>query len=195
MIEKSVIPADEDIVLVKDYIEDIAVELKYSTCDNFTGKVIYDYKNAYLRYGTIKKLKKVQNSLKEKGYRLKIWDAFRTIEAQFVLWEVYPVDEFVADPNKGGSSHNCGNTVDVTVIDENGNELEMPTAFDDFQAMIDYQYDLEENKVKSENARMLKAIMLECGFYHSPYEWWHFRDVDKYPIERNFVHSELNSEK
>ena len=69
MIEKSVIPADEAIVLVKDYIEDIAVELKYSTCDNFTGKVIYDYKNAYLRYGTIKRLKKVQNALKEKGYR------------------------------------------------------------------------------------------------------------------------------
>ena len=67
-------------------------------------------------------IKTVYEALKEKGYRLKIWDAFRTVEAQFVLWEVYPVDEFVADPNKGGSSHNCGNTVDVTVIDENGNE-------------------------------------------------------------------------
>ncbi len=188
MIDNEALPRNEDVVLVKDYIKDIEVELKYSTADNFTGKVIYDFSDAYLRYGTVKRLQKAQEILKIKGLRLKIWDAFRPTYAQFVMWEVYPDDDFVADPTTGYSSHSCGNTVDVAVVDMDGNEIEMPTSFDDFEGMINYKYELEENKVKSENALMLKKIMLDCGFYHCPTEWWHFRDVDKYPVVEDFVH-------
>ena len=49
-------PADDDFVRVQDYIPDIRVELKYATADNFTGTVIYGFSDAYLRYGTVKKL-------------------------------------------------------------------------------------------------------------------------------------------
>lgn len=176
-----------EIVLVDKYITDVETELRYSTENNFTGKVIYNFNRAYLRYGTVERLKKAQERLKEKGYSLKIWDAFRPVEAQFVMWNVYPDDDFVADPTKGFSHHSRGNTVDVTVIDENGKEIPMPTDFDDFEAMAKYDYEAEKDTEACKNALMLKEIMLDVGFYISNTEWWHFRDVDMYPVEENFV--------
>ena len=49
-------PDDADFVKVKDYIPDIEVMLMYATDQNFTGEVIYSFADAYLRYGTVKKL-------------------------------------------------------------------------------------------------------------------------------------------
>ena len=47
-------PEDSDLVLVKEYIPDIVIDLKYATTDNFTGQIIYENADAYLRYGTVK---------------------------------------------------------------------------------------------------------------------------------------------
>lgn len=94
-------PEDDEYVLVKKYIPDIYVELMYATENNFTGVRIYDFTDAYLRYGTVKKLANVQKELKEQGYSLKIWDAYRPFEAQQKLWEVYPDPNYVANPANG----------------------------------------------------------------------------------------------
>lgn len=193
MTKKGVIPADEDIVLVKDYIEDIKVDLKYSTADNFTGKIIYNFSDAYLRYGTVKRLQKAQEILRAKGLSLKIWDAFRPAAAQFVMWEVYPDDDFVADPTTGFSTHSRGNTVDVTVVDKDENEIAMPTKFDDFEEMIKYDYNSAENSETSKNAIMLKEIMVNEGFHPCTTEWWHFRDIDVYPVEKEFSPANLTN--
>lgn len=179
-------PPKDEIVPIDQYIKGIPVDLKYSTKDNFTGKVIYNFSNAYLRYGTVEKLIKAQTALKKKGYGLKIWDAFRPVSAQFVMWEAYPDNDFVADPTKGFSNHSRGNTVDVTVIDSTGNELPMPTAFDDFEAMANYDYKANETEEAVKNAYMLKEIMTNVGFYFSDTEWWHFTDMDRYPVEEKF---------
>ena len=179
-------PSMDELVKVKDYLKDVIVDLKYSTKDNFTKNIIYDYKDAYLRYGTVKRLENVQNELKEMGLNLKIWDAFRTVKSQFVMWEVYPVDDYVADPYHGFSNHSRGNAIDLTLVDSLGNELEMPTAFDDFEAMEKYDYSALENEKKTKNAYLLKDVMVKWGFRPSTSEWWHFTDVDKYEVEENF---------
>lgn len=46
-------PENDEYVLVKKYIPDIYVELRYATENNFTGVKIYDFTEAYLRYGTV----------------------------------------------------------------------------------------------------------------------------------------------
>lgn len=175
-----------DFVNVKDYIPNIYVDLKYSTEDNFTGQIIYEFTDAYLRYGTVEKLMKVQEELGEKGYFLKIWDAFRPVEAQFALWETWPDATYVANPNKGFSSHSRGNTIDVTVVDTDGNEIIMPTDFDDFSALADRNYDDCPDKA-SENAKMLEQIMEENGFKGYFGEWWHYTDIEEYVVEKEFL--------
>ena len=174
-------PADTDFVRVRDYIPEIEVDLRYAAADNFCGQVVYDFSEAYLRYGTVRKLSAAQEVLAAQGYRLKIWDAFRPVSAQFVLWEICPDSRYVADPNRGYSSHSRGNTVDVTLLTASGEEVEMPTGFDDFSALADRDYS-DVSEPAAANARLLETVMTDAGF--QPYfgEWWHFSDTDAYEV-------------
>lgn len=177
--------ADGDFVLVKDYIPGIVINLKYATEHNFTGQVIYPFTKAYLRYGTVKKLMKVQSDLSEQGYGLAIWDAYRPVTAQFKLWAVCPDPTYVANPNAGFSAHSKGNTVDVTLTDLKGNEVEMPSEFDDFSSLADRNYSDVSAKAAA-NAELLASVMTAGGFAGYSGEWWHYSDTTDYPVEKSF---------
>ena len=170
---------------VKAYIPDIVVELRYASENNFVKQKIYNFSDAWLRYGTVKKLLLVQNELRQYGYGLKIWDGFRPVSAQFALWAVYPDPSYVANPHQGFSSHSCGNTVDITMVNSDGSEVVMPTVFDDFSKLADRDYS-DCVKASAENATFLEMLMIKHGF--TPYfnEWWHFTDTKAYPVEMNF---------
>ena len=174
-------PADDEIVRVLDYIPSIYVELKYATEDNFTGKVVYDFADAQLRYGTVKKLAGVQTELLAQGYSLKIWDAYRPVGAQFKLWEICPNPVYVANPNTGYSSHSRGNTVDVTLVLADGTEIKMPTGFDDFSTLADRDYS-DVPADATENVLILENMMKDYGFNCYSGEWWHYSDSITYSV-------------
>lgn len=178
---------NSDFVRVRDYIPDIEVELIYATDRNFTGQVIYDFDDAWLRYGTVKKLAKAQETLKQHGARIKIWDAFRPVSAQFKLWKICPNPVYVSNPNKGYSSHSRGNTVDVTLVGEDGNEFVMPTGFDDFSRRADRNYSDIKDKTAVSNAKLLEKVMSECGFKPYSSEWWHFSDSVSYEAAKDYI--------
>lgn len=178
-------PEDDALVRVKDYLPDVQQELMYATRENFTGEQIYCFYEAYLRYGTVKKLQAVSQELSQMGLNLKIWDGFRPVSAQFRLWEICPDPTYVANPETGFSSHSRGNTVDLTLIDETGQELEMPTGFDNFSALADRDYS-DCTAVAKENAQLLQDVMERGGFTGYFGEWWHFSDTQDYPVEENF---------
>lgn len=178
-------PANEDFVRVREYVPGVWQELRYATEGNFTGKVIYDFTDAYLRYGTVKKLIAVSEELAQQGLYLKIWDGFRPVKAQFALWEVCPDPNYVANPNVGHSSHSRGNTVDLTLVDRDGWEVEMPTEFDDFSALADRDYS-DCTETAAQNARLLEETMERHGFKGYYGEWWHFADTEVYPVEEDF---------
>lgn len=176
-------PEVEDGRLVKiiDYIPDAVIDLRYATTNNFTGVVLYDDSEAYLCYGAVKKLIEVQKELKEKGYRILIWDAYRTPEAQRKLWEVYPDPNFVADPRNGLTSHSRGGTVDISIVYEDGSPVEMPSEFDEFSAVADRDYS-DVSEEARENALMFQEIMYKNGFRGYSGEWWDYTDIDSYTI-------------
>ena len=76
-------PEAADFVRVQEYLPDILVDLKYAGAENFTGQAVYDFTDAYLRYGTVQKLSSALDILMDQGYTLLIWDAFRPTQAQF----------------------------------------------------------------------------------------------------------------
>lgn len=174
-------PEDAELVNVADYIPGIYVDLKYATEDNFTGQVIYDFTEARLRYGTVKKLMAVQAELAEQGLALKIWDACRPTSAQFKLWEICPDSRYVANPNHSGSTHSRGNTVDITVVTADGGEIEMPTGFDDFTTKADRDYS-DVTETAAANARLLEDLMTAHGFKPYSAEWWHYTDTVSYDV-------------
>lgn len=174
---------DDDFVNVLDYIPDLVVDLKYATPDNFTGQTIYKSTEVYLRFGTVLKLMKVQEELRSQGMLLKLWDGFRSVNAHKKLWEVFPDVNYVADPATGGSKHSRGNAVDVTLVYGNGQELTMPTGFDDFTVLADRDYS-DCSELAGKNATLLQEIMEANGFVGYENEWWHFSDVTDYPVEK-----------
>lgn len=173
-------PEDDEYVLVNKYIPDIYVELMYATDNNFTGVRIYDFTDAYLRYGTVKKLANVQKELKEQGYSLKIWDAYRPFEAQQKLWEVYPDPNYVANPADGMKKHNLGGTVDITMVAADGSVISMPTEFDDFSLKADRNYSDIDNEEAVNNVMILQSAMENNGFTGYQGEWWDYSDTVEY---------------
>lgn len=179
-------PADADFVRVLDYLPSVRQSLAYATGENFTGQPIYEFTDAWLRYGTVKKLMAVSEELEKQDLHLLIWDGFRPVAAQFRLWEVCPDPTYVANPETGFSSHSRGNTVDLTLVDAEGNLLEMPTGFDDFSPLADRDYS-DCTEAARENAILLQEVMEKHGFSGYFGEWWHFSDTESYPVEEHFT--------
>lgn len=180
-------PGDDELVKVTDYIPGVFQELAYATGNNFTGQRIYDFTDAYLRYGTVKKLAEVCGELAEQGLGLLIWDGFRPVAAQAKLWEICPDETYVSHPVTGNRSHCRGGAVDVTLVElQTGELLEMPTGFDDFTKYADRDYS-DCSPEAAENARLLETVMKKYGFKPYSAEWWHFTDTDSYPVDETFT--------
>lgn len=175
-------PAPEELVRVRDYLPGVYEDLRYAGTDNFTGKVIYDCPDAWLRYATVKKLQTAQETLRAAGFSLLIWDAYRPAEAQFVLWEAAPDPSYVANPYSGYSSHSCGRTVDVSLVTLEGKAVMMPSDFDEFSALADRDY-TDAVKAAGEHALLLENAMKAAGFLPYEAEWWHYSDSDLYGYE------------
>ncbi|MFZ5645158.1 MAG: M15 family metallopeptidase [Bacillota bacterium] len=169
---------DTDFVRLDEYIPSVDVKLAYYTENNFTHEKLYDSPVAYLRKGTADKLKKASEEVAQKGYRIRVLDAYRSPRVQFKMWEKYPDSRFVANPHKGFSIHSKGCALDLTLIDQEGNELDMPSAFDEFSPRADRDY-RDIGKVERANVEYLEQVMVKHGFVSIRYEWWHFIDSDK----------------
>ncbi len=175
------IPSDDELVMIKDYIPTIKFDIRYATENNFTGQIIYENSDAYLRYGTVKKLMAVQEELEAMGLSLLIWDAYRPTEAQEKLWDICPDPNFVSDPKNGFSGHCRGGAIDITIVTSDGTLLEMPSIFDEFTPLADRDYS-DVSETAAQNSQMLEDIMLKHGFSGYRKEWWHYSDTTKYDV-------------
>ena len=185
MVFSSFATPDERLVEVTpDNLPGVVLDLRYASTNNIAGKTLYPEAKAYLRTETIRKLEKVARDLKARGYRLVIWDAWRPAYAQRALWAAKPDGRFLTPPNKV-SRHTRGTSVDLSLADQEGKILEMPSDHDEFNAKADEDFS-DVPKEVAKRARILRHIMFNAGFSGVPDEWWHYdlRDwADYEPVE------------
>ena len=175
--------AELSLVEVRTLAPQILVDLRYATAQNFTGKILYPKEaGCYLRMPVAQSLTKVAVALAADGLSLKVFDCYRPQRVQFLLWELVKDERYVANPNKG-SRHNRGAAVDLTIVDQAGQELPMPTAFDDFTEKAHRSYSELPEPAKRNRARLEQA-MARAGFVGLSTEWWHFDagDWQRYPL-------------
>jgi zinc D-Ala-D-Ala dipeptidase len=164
--------AQTDLTEIRKLDTTIILDIRYATTNNFTGKQVYEEARFFLRNESAIKILEVQKELKELGLSLKIFDGYRPLSVQKKFWEIMPDERYVADPKKG-SRHNRGMAVDLTLADKNGNEIPMPTPYDDFTEKASRNYmDLPAQIII--NRKFLEDIMVKYGFTGFPTEWWHF---------------------
>lgn len=149
-----------------------------------------------LRRGVAERLLKAAEKIGSK-YFFKITDAYRPISLQNKLFnqvceeikakEGFISEEdvktrarrFVADPNFGVPPHSTGGVVDLTLVDESGDELDMGTKID----ALDDKVETLSPRITPEqmsNRTFLLASMEKEGFVNLASEWWHYSYGDQY---------------
>ena len=174
--KKSVQTSDKNtLVNLKKVIPDVILDLKYGTCNNFTGTKLYKYAaTTYLRKEVAFALLKVNDDLKNVGFGLKIFDAYRPYSVTKLMWDIVHDERYVANPLKG-SGHNKGIAVDLTIINMNTlNELKMGTAFDNFTDSAHHSFTKNLPLEIIANRSLLKSTMEKYGFKSLETEWWHY---------------------
>jgi D-alanyl-D-alanine dipeptidase len=164
-----------ELVDIRSVDPTIVIDLRYDGPNNITGRPLYPPNfPALVRPIVAAKLAAAQTELVARGYKLKIWDAYRPKSAHQQLWQLFPHLDYVGNPNDGiGSLHTWGVAVDATIVDNKGRDLQMPTDFDAFTpaAMLRYT---GKDPVVSFHLHALQRAMAHAGFFGLRTEWWHF---------------------
>lgn len=187
-------PVDENIMYLDDYFMCVS---KYYHWSEDKGKPIAGSSRSIAARKTVVDMLLRAQTLLPTGYKFKIFDAYRPIIVQQELWGYYYAKEKEKNPDADKkeldrltafwvsklsynilepSLHNTGGAVDLTIIDENGKELNMGCDFDDFsdRAWTNHFEKYEDNKVVRNNRRILYNVMTAVGFTNLPSEWWHY---------------------
>ena len=199
--EEKISVDSSDFVLLSEAVPDAILEIRYYSTYNFVGERINGYERpvAYLTKKAAAALREVSDELVEKGYRLKIFDAYRPQRAvnHFAEWAkdvddtkmkeyFYPEEDKSVLFEKGyinaKSGHSRGSTIDLTLFDmKTEKEVDMGGTFDyfglkshpDYKGVTPRQY---------ENRMILREAMMNHGFKPLVEEWWHFTLKDEpYP--------------
>ena len=142
----------DDFVEIAEAVPDAILEIRYYSTYNFVGARIDGYKQptALLTRQAADSLRAVSDELKARGYRIKVYDAYRPQRAvdHFVRWAADITDTlmkpyFYPDLDKSvlfdqlyimeKSGHTRGSTVDLTLFDmATEKEVDMGGTFDWF---------------------------------------------------------------
>ncbi len=168
--------ADEPLMDILTLDSSIVLDLKYATDENFLNVPLYKVAKCYLRTSVALRVVKAHKYLQSQGYGLKLYDCYRPISVQWLMWETMPNPRYVADPRKG-SNHNRGCAVDAGLVDDFGQDVDMPTGFDNFTNRAHHNYaDLPEKQIRHRS--LLKEAMEKGGLKPITSEWWHYYDPD-----------------
>lgn len=166
-------------------IDGVKFDIRYATDNNFLGTPFYTSAKAYMQKPAAEALARVHKNLKERGYGLLVFDAYRPWHVTKMFWDATPekFHNFVADPSKG-SRHNRGCAVDLTLYDlKTGKPVEMVSGYDEFsdRAFPDYMGGTSRQRWHRD---LLRSAMQAEGFSVYEEEWWHFdyKDWKKYAI-------------
>lgn len=184
----------EGFVMLSSVLPDAMADMRYAGAFNFVGTPIdgYEAPVPIMTREAAEALKKADALLQEKGYRIKIFDAYRPQRAvdHFVRWSRDPRSaamkaRFYPDLEKAQllsgnyiaskSSHSRGSAVDVTLFDIKLNrEADMGSCFDFFGERSHFDYAGPLTARQSANRLLLRQTMISCGFKPLDTEWWHF---------------------
>lgn len=169
----------------------IIVDLPYATTNNFVSHQVYPENKGYILSELVPGLKKVQEKLdlREEGFRLKLLDGYRPFSVQEKLFSLCPNETYLSKPERSqgemikGSRHSRGAAIDLTLCNSQGQELKMPSEFDEFSIKAHRNYDGLDPEIVF-HVTLLENLMEEEGFIGLPHEWWHFdfKNWEKFPL-------------
>lgn len=193
-ISPAITPEAAGLVDIAQLVPDIDLDIRYAGTDNFTGMRVdgYEAPRCYLLRPAAEALARVERSLREQGYRLRIFDCYRPMRAvrHFVRWvadledqrtkaDYYPnLDKSSLMPGylSDRSGHSRGATIDLTLLQCTGDgcaPLDMGTPFDFFDPRANTDHPGITADQRRNRDRLRDAMAAE-GFANYAMEWWHY---------------------
>jgi len=175
-------PGTLDLVDIHKVNPNIKLDIRYATKNNVFGKPLYSSSKCYFRKHVAQAIDKIQKELEPMGLGLKIFDGYRPWDVQVEGYKRFP--KLFSKPNQHRAMHPRGTAVDLTLVDKDGNDLLMPTEFDDTSGKGSRTH-FKGIPIKAlENREVLEKIMVKHGFVPLPCEWWHFNHYTwkAYPV-------------
>lgn len=157
----------------------IRLDVRYATDDNFMGTDFYESPRAFLQRPAAEALVRAHRWLNAQGYGVLVFDGYRPWHVTKMFWDATPdsLKGFVGNP-AGGSRHNRGGAVDLTLYDlETGEAVEMPSGYDEFTPRA-YAFYRGGTMRERWHRRLLRIAMESQGFAVYESEWWHFDHED-----------------
>lgn len=187
-------------VYIAEEIPGIREDIRYAGNHNFIGRPVDGYAAAcsVCTAQCAAALKKAADTFAADGFTLLIYDAYRPQRAvdHFVRWsldleDIAAKEEFYPTLDKSDlfdkgyiarrSGHSRGSTIDLTLMDREGNLLDVGGEFDWFSPVSGHDY-ADLTPTQKQNRLYLKMGMEAAGFAPYSEEWWHYRLKDEpYP--------------
>ena len=186
--------APTTLVDARTAVPELQVDLRYSTTNNFLGRDVYgDRTVCELQNDAVTMLGVADRALRASHpeLRLHAWDCARPHSVQVAMWDIVKGTSkqgYVADP-AGGSIHNFGCAIDLTLATTAGAVLDMGTPFDHFGPEAEPRREREMlvagtlTATQYANRLVLREVMVRAGFLPLEHEWWHF-DCATGPVAR-----------
>lgn len=186
--------------------DNFVVDMMYAKKDNMMQTDVYSVvgmgNRCFVQPDLWQCLQKLRPILQEKGLKLKICDAYRPPLAFECMKKIIPMEGFIAATAER-SQHCHASAIDVTLLYENGVELDFPCAVDGYEKKYalqvlqgeveefyqhlekaKYSWNAPEDAEKIKNREMLRQMMEGAGLVALEHEWWHFNlpNKEKYPL-------------
>ena len=154
-------------------------DIPYATNKNFCHQQLYSHPFIYAHRDAFENLQIASDLAREKGFKLRIWDAYRPFEVQAFMADKFPEhveNGYVSHSSEGVATHVRGIAIDLTLVDKNGENLNMGTGFDEMVKESHHGSTVlsEKNKIAEKNRQILAEIMQKSGFEIYENEWWHY---------------------
>ena len=183
----------EELVRIQDVDPRISIDIK-------ERRRMYDDETLYARASVAHALAAANRALSSDGLALKVFDAYRPLEYQQMRFEQQY--KAVREQNPGWSeqqvrdetfirvfppstnpqtppAHSTGGAIDLTIVDNEGNELDMGSGYGEFESPYLAANAPGLDGKPHENRVLLITTMAKQGFMCFPGEWWHYSMGDR----------------
>ena len=167
------------------------------SCDKsfFFSPILEKQKKTLVRHTVYQRLKEAQKLLPP-GIHFKIFSAYRSLEQQQKRWDylykknkkdfpnlseeetINKTQSQIANPQAGFGGHQTGGAVDISLCNDQGQDLDMGTAYGEHNHTT-FTQNKNLNKEQQQNRKILFDAMTAAGFTNYPAEWWHYSYGDR----------------
>ncbi len=177
----------EELVNVRDYERSVVIDIEPVS----KGMQRLQKDTCYVRKSVAEKIARVQRRL-PKGVKLKIIDGYRPLSAQKRIYGQYfrqlrsehpgwsrsevikELDRWVTNPYTQIPPHSTGGTLDLTLEDSSGAELDMGTPVNTADSERACTLSKKIPSKATRNRALLIKSMSKEGFVNYSLEWWHW---------------------